>query len=278
MQRIIDSIQECALQISDLLQHSDGHKDGTQNASGDEQLAVDVRADIVIANALKKMDCVCMFVSEEREHPEYGHSDGVYCVAYDPLDGSSVVECDFAVGSIFGIYEKEFGAQNLVGAAYILYGFALEIVVASSMGVEHYRYDGHKFVLLDRIQLLTKGKINAPGGTQKDWSDSHREFVQSFFDRGYRLRYSGAMVADLHQILKKGGGIFSYPASTNAPKGKLRLLFELLPFAFIFEKAGGMATDGKTRLLDLPIEHTHATSAAYLGSIEEMKTLTQFKV
>ena len=275
MQTIITTIQQCAPRIAELLRHGDARKSGAHNASGDEQLALDVRADCLIADALKALPCVRMIASEERENPETANDGARYCVAYDPLDGSSVVASDFAVGSIFGIYDTDFRADKLVAAAYILYGFALEFVVATDSVVEHFRYQNDSFVSVGQLQLAKKGKINAPGGTQKDWGSAHAGFVAKLFAQGYRLRYSGAMVADLHQILIKGGGIFSYPKSDKAPHGKLRLLFELLPFAFIYEKAGGAATDGSARLLSLPVAHAHATSAAYLGSVEEIALARQ---
>lgn len=275
MQTIIETIQQCAPRIAELLQQGDARKSGEHNASGDEQLALDVRADCLIADMLKALPNVRMIASEERENPEIANDGARYCVAYDPLDGSSVVASDFAVGSIFGIYDSEFRADKLVAAAYILYGFALEFVVATDSVVEHFRYQNNGFVSIGQLRLGTKGKINAPGGTQKDWGNAHASFVAKLFAQGYRLRYSGAMVADLHQILIKGGGIFSYPKSDKAPHGKLRLLFELLPFAFIYEKAGGAATDGSARLLSLPVAHAHATSAAYLGSVEEIALARQ---
>ncbi|MEJ2415175.1 MAG: fructose-1,6-bisphosphatase, partial [Sulfurimonas sp.] len=115
-----------------------------------------------------------------------------------------------------------------------------------------------------------KGKLNAPGGTQQNWEPYHKEMVDSFFAEGYRLRYSGGMVPDLHQILLKGGGLFSYPGTSDKPEGKLRRLFEVFPFAFVYEKAGGEAINGKGRLLELGYRHLHDTSPCFFGSKYEI--------
>jgi fructose-1,6-bisphosphatase I len=118
--------------------------------------------------------------------------------------------------------------------------------------------------------LNNSGKINAPGGTQQFWAPFHKTMIDSFFARGYRLRYSGGMVPDLHQILLKGGGLFSYPGASDKPEGKLRMLFEVFPFAFIFEKAGGKAVDGAVRVLEKEPRHVHDTSPCFFGSSDEV--------
>jgi fructose-1,6-bisphosphatase I len=122
--------------------------------------------------------------------------------------------------------------------------------------------------------LKEKGKHNAPGGTQQNWPPNHKAFIDGLFKEGYRLRYSGGMVPDLHHILVKGGGIFSYPPTSDVPGGKLRILFEVLPFALIFEAAGGQAIDdhGK-RLLEIAPKHHHDTTPCYFGSNYEIETL-----
>ena len=127
----------------------------------------------------------------------------------------------------------------------------------------------NQFIYIQDLKLKEKGKLNAPGGTQQHWSDFHKAVIDELFQEGYRLRYSGGMVPDLHQILIKGGGLFSYPGTTDKPDGKLRKVFEVFPFAFIFEKAGGVAIDGKDRLLDLNYNDHHDTTPCFLGSIYE---------
>ena len=119
-----------------------------------------------------------------------------------------------------------------------------------------------EFKFIKELELKEKGKLNATGATQKGWSQTHRNFINELFNEGYRLRYSGAMVSDLHQILLKGGGLFSYPATSDHPNGKLRVVFEVLPFAFIYENAKGATTNGKNQtLFDIKIEKNSPNNA-----------------
>jgi len=118
-------------------------------------------------------------------------------------------------------------------------------------------------------------KILAPGGTQKEWYPFHKEMIDNLFKEGYRLRYSGGMVPDLHQILLKGGGLFAYPATNDKPKGKLRKLFEVFPFAYVYNKAGGLAVDGKNDLLDLDYDGYHDTTPCFFGSNYEITRVLQ---
>jgi fructose-1,6-bisphosphatase I len=115
----------------------------------------------------------------------------------------------------------------------------------------------------------------APGGTQQNWEKYHKAMIDGFFAEGYRLRYSGGMVPDLHQILLKGGGLFSYPATSDKPNGKLRRLFEVFPFAFVYEKAGGEAINGHQRVLELGHAHLHDTSPCFFGSHYEMQKVKE---
>jgi fructose-1,6-bisphosphatase I len=141
--------------------------------------------------------------------------------------------------------------------------------------VELFRYNEktQKFSYIKEIRLHEKGKILAPGGTQKCWYDYHKEMIDNLFKEGYRLRYSGGMVPDLHQILLKGGGLFAYPGTTDKPKGKLRKLFEVFPFAHIFNLAGGLAIDGEQDLLKLGYENYHDTTPCFFGSNYEIEVV-----
>jgi len=118
--------------------------------------------------------------------------------------------------------------------------------------------------------LHEKGKLNASGGTQAKWPSYHKAMIDTLFAEGYRLRYSGGMVPDLHQILIKGGGLFSYPGTLDKPLGKLRMVFEVFPFALVFERAGGKAVDGHKRLLELNPEDHHSTTPCFFGSNYEI--------
>lgn len=272
MKDILKSIEICAKKIATELKYADfGYADG-QNASGDRQLKLDILSDKIIASELRNCQSVKILASEERQKGLETANTGLYIVAYDPLDGSSLVDVNFAVGSIFGIYKDILSARALVGAVYVVYGPRTEMVVADENGVKLYRLNQNdEFVVAKELKLNEKGKLNATGGTQKDWDEKHKELIKSLFDEGYRLRYSGAMVSDLHQILLKGGGLFSYPATSSCPKGKLRLGFEVLPFAFIYERAGGFAINEKgQRLLEISLSDEHETTPCYFGSKYEI--------
>ncbi len=277
MLSIFDTIKEIAFKIEYAIQTEDLGYSSSENSSGEEQLKLDVKSDLIIETAFSKTLSVKSIVSEEKEGVLHLHKDGKYTVCYDPLDGSSLVDVNLSVGSIFGIYEGELKGENLVASAYIVYGPRVELVYAEK-GIRPQLYGGnnHSFKRLGEIVLNNKGNLNASGGTQKNWEKHHKKFIDSLFQEGYRLRYSGGMVPDLHQILLKGGGLFSYPATTDRPNGKLRQLFEVIPFAFIYEQAGGEAIDDKgKRLLELIPSHAHDTSPCFFGSKYEIDRLRE---
>lgn len=275
MEEIFQAIKESAKRISATIKDVDTSKIAHTNATGDTQLKLDVLSDQIIEECFSPLQSVHSLISEEKDEALHVNDSGQYIIGYDPLDGSSLVDVNLSVGSIFGIYEDGISGAHLKSAAYVVYGPRTELVIAKEK-VEHYRLgnDG-EFRLLGEIKLNQKGKLNAPGGTQQHWPKFHKELIDSFFQNGYRLRYSGGMVPDLHQILCKGGGLFSYPATTDVPKGKLRLVFEVFPFAFIYEKAGGQAIDGIDRLLHLTPSHPHDTSPCFFGSNSEISQVME---
>ncbi len=276
MQPIFEIIQDTALLISDLLINGESGYSDSSNATGDQQLKLDLQSDILIEAALKPHPKIKALISEEKDEVMPCNENGTYTVCYDPLDGSSIIDADLAVGSIFGIYKGEPSGDTLVASAYVIYGPRIEMVTVLKEGeAVRLRYsDARGWQMIGTLKLNEKGKLNASGATQKGWSSKHREFIRSLFDQGYRLRYSGGMVPDLHQILVKGGGLFSYPGTSDKPNGKLRMLFEVLPFALIYESAGGEAIDDKgRRLLDLSAPHPHATTPCFFGSKFEINSL-----
>ncbi|AJC86283.1 class 1 fructose-bisphosphatase [Campylobacter sp. RM16704] len=277
MQEIINDIQKAVIEISYELRYlTDFDYTSSQNATGDKQLKLDVKSDEIITRILKQNKSIKSLISEEKQEQLLINENEKYIVAYDPLDGSSLVDVNFAIGSIFAIYEQKASAKNLKAAVYVIYGVRLELIICIDIPKLYRLNEDDEFVFVKDLKLNEKGKLNASGGTQKNWSNNHRAFIKSLFDEGYRLRYSGAMVSDLHQILLKGGGLFSYPATSDAPNGKLRAYFEVFPFAFIFEKAGGFSTNGENdSLLDLEFEKIHASTPCFLGSKYEIEKLKQ---
>lgn len=296
--KAISAICDSALEIARVLKSADGKATTLQNASGDTQLKIDVVSDQVVEEALLAIPEIRAIVSEEKEGVVLNSviaPDARLLIAYDPLDGSSLMDSNLSVGSIFGIYEGEFAPERLVASVYALYGLRLEVVISiRGMDVRHYKahnilrpcthYDCmdkeadalENFIYLGSLTLQNSGNINASGGTQRDWPLWHRHAIEELFHRGYRLRYSGGMVPDLHTILIKGGGLFSYPATSSAPEGKLRKLFEVYPFAFIYENAKGAASDGTHRLLEGGLSDKallHESTPCYIGSRAEVELI-----
>ena len=276
MTEIINSIKKLALEISEAIKTKDTGKVDSQNSSGDIQVKLDVISDEIVEKHLCKVSSVIEIISEEKAEPVRVNESGKYYVAYDPLDGSSLIDVNLSVGSIFGIYKGGYSGENVVAAVYVVYGPRVEMVVARDT-VELFRLNEKTgdFDFVKELRLNEKGKILAPGGTQKEWYPFHKEMIDNLFKEGYRLRYSGGMVPDLHQILLKGGGLFAYPATNDKPKGKLRKLFEVFPFAYVYNKAGGLAVDGKNDLLDLDYEGYHDTTPCFFGSNYEITKVLQ---
>ncbi len=269
MRDIFDAIARSAIRIKDAIDVKDFGYSQLENSSGETQLQLDIKCDMIIEEEFSRVECINTIASEEKEHEEVFRKDSKYFIAYDPLDGSSLVDVNLSVGSIFGIYENAFGAQNMVAACYVVYGPRVELVFAENK-TKLYLLQAGEFEFVKEVRLKEKGNLNAPGGTQQNWAPYHKEMVDSFFAEGYRLRYSGGMVPDLHQILLKGGGLFSYPATSDKPEGKLRRLFEVFPFAFIYEKSGGGAIDGTKDLMTLGCGHIHDTAVCFFGSNYEI--------
>ncbi len=270
MRDIFDAIQRSAIRIKDAIDVKDIGYSQQENSSGETQLQLDIQCDLIIEEELSKVPSVHTIASEEKEHEMLINKEGTYFIAYDPLDGSSLVDVNLSVGSIFGIYEKEWGAQKMVASCYVVYGPRVEMVFAQNK-TKLYLLQAGEFEFVKEIRLNEKGNLNAPGGTQQNWEPYHKELIDSFFADGYRLRYSGGMVPDLHQILLKGGGLFSYPATSDKPDGKLRKLFEVYPFAFIYKIAGGDAIDGvNDDIMSLSHDHIHGTSPCFFGSKYEI--------
>lgn len=274
MTDIFSAIQRGAIRIKHAIDTKDIGYSQQENSSGETQLQLDIKCDMIIEEEFSHVASINTIASEEKEKEMQLHAEGNYFVAYDPLDGSSLIDVNLSVGSIFGIYEGAFGAKNMVASCYVVFGPRVEMVFAYNK-TKLYLLQAGEFEFVKEIRLSEKGKLNAPGGTQQNWQLYHKNMIDGLFAEGYRLRYSGGMVPDLHQILLKGGGLFSYPATSDKPYGKLRKLFEVFPFAFIFKKAGGEAIDGKNELLELEYAHIHDTSPCFFGSEYEIKTVRE---
>jgi len=275
MKDIIEAIEIASIEIKKIIDLGDTGKSENENSTGDTQLKLDIASDIVIENIFKTIPSIKAIVSEEQEAIIPLNEDGEYLIAYDPLDGSSLVDVNLSVGSIYGIYKNDFTAKNIIASIYVVFGPRIEMVVAVDNCVKMYRLFNGKFNYIQDIKLEKKGILNATGSTQMCWPEHHKKLLNSMYDDGYYLRYSGGMVPDLHQILLKGGGLFSYPGTTDKPKGKLRQLFEVFPFALTYEFAGGGSIDGFKRALEVETTHIHDTTPCFFGSNTEINRVLE---
>jgi len=278
MNEIIESIKKSTIEIQKIIAQGDMGKSEEQNSTGDTQLKLDIISDQVIENNFKKLKSIKKIVSEEQEHIIDINEDGEYLIAYDPLDGSSLVDVNLSVGSIYGIYKNDFTGNNIVASIYVVFGPRIEMVICDGETVQLYRMKNTDFYYVKDIKMNESGTLNSPGSTQQCWYPHHKEMINKMFEENYELTYSGGMVPDLHHILVRGGGLFSYPGASDKPEGKLRQLFEVFPFAHIFETAGGGATNGTNRVLEIETRHIHDTSPCFFGSNSEInRVITAYK-
>ncbi|WRG01271.1 class 1 fructose-bisphosphatase [Helicobacter pylori] len=270
---IISLLEKGVKKAQEILEKPDaGSYTKLENSSGDTPIKADLALDKFLEENFLSLENIKSVFSEEKEVP-VTKENGSYLIAYDPLDGSSVMEANFLVGTIIGVYEKDYKAQNLVASLYVVFGHKIELVVALEE-VYRYAFYQNKFHFIETIVLENKGKIIASGGNQKDFSLGLKKALEGFFAENYRLRYSGSMVADVHHVLIKKGGMFSYPQK------KLRKLFEVFPLALIIEKAKGEAfyfdKGVKKRLLEQSVESYHEKSECYLASPHEAQILEKY--
>ncbi len=270
---IISLLEKGVKKAQEILEKPDaGSYTKLENSSGDTPIKADLALDKFLEENFLSLENVKSVFSEEKETP-VTKENGSYLIAYDPLDGSSVMEANFLVGTIIGVYEKDYKAQNLVASLYVVFGHKIELMVALDK-VYRYAFYQNKFHFIETIVLENKGKIVASGGNQKDFSLGLKKALEGFFAENYRLRYSGSMVADVHHVLIKKGGMFSYPQK------KLRKLFEVFPLALMVEKAKGEAfyfdKGVKKRLLEQSVENYHEKSECYLASPHEAQILEKY--
>lgn len=205
------------------------------------------------------------------------NNDGKYLITYVAVDNIELLDVDFSLGSMFAIYENELNANSLKASVYITYGPTFQIVFASKdEGVKFFSYKNEKLVQKESFELEYKGKINSTAGVQSEWSENHKNLIESLFNDGYRLRFSDSLTLDTHQILFKKGGLYSSPATTSNPDGLVELLFEAYPIAFIMELVNGEAIDGEKRILDIECSNLHQKTPIYFGSKNEIQRVREF--
>jgi fructose-1,6-bisphosphatase I len=261
---VIDTIAETTPDVRTAILTERGHSE-TVNPTGDEQLAADIRADELFEERLLGIDGVASYASEERE--DVVTSAGRLHVAVDPLDGSSNLEPNSGMGTIFSVYTERppTSGRNLVAAGFVIYGPVTSMLVARDGRVREYLLeDGEQRLVDNDVSVPDDPTVFGFGGGVDSWTDKFEPVAEEIREE-LKLRYGGAMVADINQVLTYGG-IFAYPALQSRPEGKLRLQFEGHPMAYIVESAGGASTDGERSLLETAPDEIHERTPLYLGN------------
>jgi fructose-1,6-bisphosphatase I len=263
--RIFETVAGVAGEVRAALGERRSYEEET-NPSGERQLAADVYADQLLEERLLALDAVGSYASEERE--EAITDDGAYHVACDPLDGSSNLKSNNGMGTIVGVYDQPLPAPGdaLVAAGYVLYGPITTMVTAREGTAGEYLVEDGSMELLDAdLSLPADPVVYGFGGRAPDWPAEFASYVRDIESDRLKLRYGGAMVADVNQVLTYGG-IFGYPMLEDHPNGKLRLQFEGHPMAKIIRAAGGASSDGEGSLLDREPDELHARSPVFVGT------------
>ena len=254
-------------------------KAGTRNIYGEEQMALDKWADDVLINGLKKTKLVRYIATEEQPGIiEIDNPKNQFGVVIDPLDGSSLIDVNLAVGTIIGIYPGNVldKGENMIAAMYILYGPLTTLTLTTGNGVHDFVMDENgEFNLTAEDIKIPDGKIYAPGALRKDYLPAHSKFIGTLENEGYKLRFSGSFVADMHQILHKGG-VFTYPGFKGKEKGKLRLLFEANPMGKIIAEAGGAISNGRTDILSIKPQAIDDLTPIYAGGKKEIGLIEKY--
>jgi fructose-1,6-bisphosphatase I len=275
--------------LTDLLGRS-----GVTNVQGEEQQNLDVYADQVVAGLLSRGGRVCALVSEERAEVTIVPGGGPYVVVYDPLDGSSNIDANVSIGTIFGVFRRTSvggdpgpedwlrPGRDLVAAGYVLYGTSTMLVYSSGEGVHAFTLDPEVGEFLLTWSDLTfaddPSYYSFNLATSAQWERGVRRFIE-WIERDdtptASQRYIGSAVADVHRNLLHGG-IFGYPGTVEQPEGKLRLLYEAAPLAYLAEQAAGAGSNGQESLLDLIPEAIHQRTPVFVGAAELVGRLEEF--
>ncbi|TIA91580.1 hypothetical protein E3P99_00973 [Wallemia hederae] len=270
---------------------------GETNVQGEDQKKLDVLSNEIMINSLRASGKTAVLVSEELDDPVFIEEGkrGKYCVTFDPLDGSSNIDAGVNVGTIFGIYKVRDGSKGeiedvlqegskMVAAGYTMYGASTNLVMTTGSGVNGYTLDpalGEFILTHENITLPEKGNIYSFNeGNSKFFHEPVNKYLDSIKNpadgsKPYSARYIGSMVADVHRTLLYGG-IFGYPGDKKTKDGKLRILYEGFPMAMLTEQAGGIATTGTQRILDIKPKSIHERVPVFLGSKHEVNQVIDF--
>jgi fructose-1,6-bisphosphatase I len=268
---------------------------GETNVQGEQVQKLDVYANEVLCTVLERSGRCAVVASEELDEVRVTSGSGKYVVCFDPLDGSSNIDVNISIGTIFSVLRVPPGTtpeqaplqpgRDIAAAGYAVYGSSTVLVLTTGHGVHQFTLDpgvGEFFLSHPSLRCPDKGSIYSINeGNHARWSDGVKKWVSWMKSEDkaaglpYSARYVGSLVADAHRTLMKGG-VFAYPADTKSPEGKLRLLYEANPMAYVFEQAGGAATNGVDRILDILPSSVHQRTPLVLGSKDDVEALRGF--
>ena len=282
MDEILNSLKISFIKISNIIRNNEDNalfKSVTlTNSSGDKVKKLDITSNDILKNNLKKIKSIRAIGSEEDKEIIFtDNNDGKYLICFDPLDGSSNIDVNITVGTIFAIYKYNdnniINGNNIIMAGYCLYGSSTQLVIADSE-VNIYQLDSNnKFNLVFKNwKIPEKGVYYSINESNKYlMDDKYLKLIDKFINLNYSTRWVASLVADAHRTLMKGG-FFSYPENSKNKDGKIRLLYEAYPMAYIFEIAGGKSSDGKNCLLNVPFpQNIHQKTPIILSSIYEFE-------
>jgi len=263
----------------------------SENVQGETQQKLDVIANETLMRCLGNREGVAIVASEENEEPliiqRQRGREGSYIVLFDPLDGSSNLDTCGGVGTIFSILRHDSLADSVeesvlqkgtrqLAAGYVLYGSSTVLVLTTGAGVSMFVLDpliGAFLRVADDLRIPKSGKTYSVNeGNRPGFEPGYQRYLEWAQQNGYSSRYAGAMVADVHRLLLQGG-VFLYPPTKKAPEGKLRLMYEANPMSLIVEQAGGKASAGKQRILEIPPKTLHQRTSVVLGSPDEVENV-----
>lgn len=279
LRHLIMEIARASKYVAYAIRTGDLGKAGGSNIQGEEQLALDVLSDEIFCNILSESDLVASFASEEQDHSvEINGERGDFSVAFDPLDGSSLVDVNISVGSIFGVWAGN-GFLGKTGAdmkcaGYFQYGPRTSFVLAIGGEISEFTLNdlGEYHRSKTDITIAKDAKIFAPGNLRAiQERPEYGRVLDHFLTTQKTLRYAGGMVPDINSIFMKGNGIFTYPSHSQYPNGKLRLMYECAPMAYLVMAAGGKAvTETGEPILSLECTDLHQRTSIFLGSENEV--------
>lgn len=278
LRHLICDIARAGKYVHNAIRTTDLGLAGSSNQYGEQQLKLDVLSNRIIRDELAENRLVHSIASEEESTIQMLAPDGPFLVVYDPLDGSSLVDANLAIGSIFGIYPHRdlTGAtpREQVAALYLVYGPRTILVYSAGRGVHQFYLNEvgefvlkkHNLTMRDDVQTYAPGNLRAVVDTP-----AYYKMMDIWLREGLTLRYSGGMVPDIHLMLVKGAGIFTNIGGSKYPQGKLRLLFECGPFAYLMEQAGGASSDGQRSILDVSVRDIDQRTPIIIGARKEVR-------